>query len=127
MKDRTDPEYIGPGVWVSIHIESSEARDKESQEMFCKNIRKICQNFPCLECSKHCKEYINNNPPEKFMGIKMKVDGKNEMIGLSVWSWNFHNTVNVRLGKKLMDWETYYGIYIKNNKECSKKCSLTKQ
>jgi len=123
--DRSDPNYVGPGVWVSIHIESSSARNKQSQESFCANVREICDKFPCLNCSEHCKSYIKNNPPEKFIGIKMLIDGKYEEIGVSIWSWTFHNSVNLRLGKPCLDWDTYQGMYIKTEKVCSEKCSLS--
>lgn len=106
-------------------MESSSAKCKNTQKFFCDNIREICAKFPCLNCSKHCKEYIHDNPPEKFIGIKMIIDEKQEELGLSIWSWTFHNSVNLRLGKPFMDWETYYGIYIKNNVNCSEKCNLS--
>lgn len=126
MKDISDPTYLGPGKWHSMHIEATNATDDESQKVFCKNVRITCETFPCNKCKGHCENYIKNNPPEKFIGVKIEVDGVMQNLGLSIWSWTFHNCVNYRLKKKIMDWDTYFGMYIKTSQNCSTSCSLVK-
>lgn len=123
-KDITDPNYLGPGKWHSMHIEATNANDMESKKVFCKNVRVTCDTFPCKKCVMHCQKYIKNNPPEKFIDVKIEIDGKLECLGLSIWSWTFHNCVNFRLGKPMMDWNTYYAMYIKTESNCTHSCSL---
>lgn len=35
------------------------------------------------------------------------------------YTWNFHNAVNVRLGKITMDWETYTKVYKVEGYKCA--------
>ena len=125
-KDITDPNYLGPGKWHTMHIEASNAYDFESQKIFCKNVRITCKTFPCHKCVMHCTKYIDKNPPEKFINVNIEVDGIKKPLGLSIWSWTFHNCVNFRLGKKMMDWNTYFTMYIKPESSCSHNCSIIK-
>lgn len=124
FKDNSDPKYIGPGYWDYIHRFSFNAKTIDKQKQMAVTIREICNNFPCKTCSGHCKEYIEKHPPEDFIGLKMEIYGKTEMLGMFVWSWKFHNTVNIRLNKPLMSWETAYNLYSYGNTlACGKNCA----
>jgi hypothetical protein len=47
----------------------------------------------------------------------------NEDVGMFKWSFNFHNAVNQRLNKPIMDWSTAYNLYSKAVVTyCTKTC-----
>lgn len=118
-KDSTDPKYIGPGVWNTIHKQAYLAQTPSKQQQFIIFMKDTCYNFPCKVCRGHCTEYIKNNPLENYLGST--VDGK--LLGLFVWSWKFHNTVNARLKKPIMSWETAVTLYSESDdKVCSLSC-----
>lgn len=123
FKDRTDPTYVGPGTWDLMHKKAFKVWSKQAQEDFCEFVRQICYDFNCSVCRGHCTEYIEKNPPEEYIGVKVMVDGKALPLALFAWTWKFHNAVNSRLGKPLMSWDTAYSIYSTNEiKACSSKC-----
>jgi hypothetical protein len=118
-KDSTDPKYIGPGVWNTIHRQAYGANTPSKQQQFIIFMKDTCYNFPCTVCRGHCTEYIKNNPLEVYIGST--VDDK--PLGLFIWSWKFHNAVNARLKKPIMSWNTAITLYSESNdKVCSLSC-----
>ena len=69
-------------------IDTPEMRIQEQKESAIKFFSSIGHLIPCTHCSQHCLEYTHRNPPN--------VDNKQSLID---WVYNFHNEVNVRLGK----------------------------
>lgn len=125
FKDHTDPEYVGPGAWNTIHRMAFSAKTKEQQTIFIQSMNDICSGFPCLNCRYHCSEYIRNHPMEEYVNMSVDVNGEKLPLGLFLWSWKFHNAVNARLKKPIMDWNTAYNIYSDNdNLVCNKNCSV---
>jgi hypothetical protein len=82
----TDPSITGPGIWVKLHIDSSQAKTSEEKEHVIWGIRATQKKFPCGKCRIHMGEYLERNPPEKTL------DGDPE--SLFRWVWSFHNLVN---------------------------------
>jgi hypothetical protein len=122
----TNPKYIGPGVWLLIHQKAALIKNKKDQLDYIMFIKDICENFPCKFCRGHCKEYIEEHPLEDYIDVYIKENKIKQYIGLFIWSWKFHNAVNERLRKPLMDWDTAYAIYVQqdeNKKVCSKSCT----
>jgi len=124
FKDHTDPEYVGPGTWNSIHRLAFKARTKHLQQNFVETMKEICQSFPCVNCQYHCSEYIKNHPIEEFVDISIDINDEKLPLGLFVWSWKFHNSVNARLKKPLMSWDTAYNLYSDDSHlVCSETCN----
>ena len=122
-KDHTDPKYIGPGTWNVIHRYAFKSRTHERQLAFIEFMKDVCQGFPCTICKTHCTEYIKNHPMEEYLDILVDINGEKIAIGLFVWSWKFHNAVNVRIKKPVMSWNTAYNIYSEVEPlVCSKNC-----
>ena len=122
-KDNTDPKYIGPGTWSAIHKYAYKARTHERQLAFIEFMKDICYGFPCAVCKTHCTEYIKNHPMEDFLDIFVDINGEKIMLGMFVWSWKFHNTVNVRIKNPIMSWDTAYNLYSDIEPlVCSKNC-----
>jgi hypothetical protein len=121
FKDNTDPAYVGPGIWFRLHSKSFQANTSNLQIEMIKDIRDTCNNFPCHVCREHAQKYIKDHPPEEYLDVH--VDGMN--IGIFVWMWIFHNSVNARINKPIMSWDTAFDLYnITEEKKgmCSKSC-----
>ena len=71
-------------------------------------IIKICNELPCPDCLQHAKEYLYKNPIENITTREELVNHLN----------NFHNEVNMRLGKPIVsidDSNKLYSRAITNN------------
>jgi Erv1 / Alr family len=97
-----DPSYYGPGIWLLIHQLAYEANTVDLQKEAAEKIKNIITNFRCKICREHGKEYLALFEIKDSIGKYMKRHGKNQMLGLFVWTWMFHNHVNGRIGKKQM-------------------------
>ena len=95
-----DPSVVGPDIWKEIHNLAIDVVDQKSEEIFTKYIEDISNNFPCGMCKKHINKYIKSHP---FPG---------EYTKYFKWSWIFHNTVNVRIGKNYIPWNKVLSIYL---------------
>jgi hypothetical protein len=112
----SDPKVFGPGLWFSIHTSAL----KINQENFLSWIRIIVSSIPCLRCRNHATEYINENPPDVFKDVRD--ENTKDLIGMFKWAWKFHNDVNLRLKKPLMDYNTVYRMYTDESVMCSEEC-----
>ena len=122
-KDHTDPKYIGPGTWNLIHRHAFKARTHDQQIIFIDYMKETCYGFPCTICMGHCTEYIKNHPMEEYLDVLVESNGEKVSLGLFVWSWKFHNAVNARINKPLMNWNTAYNLYSESESlVCSKNC-----
>lgn len=124
-KDHTDPAYIGPGTWNVIHRYAFKAVTPATQKSFIEFMKEVCYTFPCINCRYHCTEYLKIHPIEEYLDVMVTItDGKDKNLGVFIWTWIFHNAVNARLGKAIMNWNTVYSIY--SNSEpgvCSQTCT----
>ena len=116
--NNNDPKRIGPGVWYTLQTQAKSAMTDIEKTIFIKNFRKLIEEFPCLDCRGHAIKYIQANPPEDFWTVIY--DGKD--VGLSKYISMFHNSVNQRLGKPILSWETVYSMYYDNIEVCSHTC-----
>ena len=100
----------GPGEWHSIHITAAWADTPEKFRFFCMWIRNQIENLPCSDCITHARAYMLANPPEKAEDA-------------FIWSWRFHNSVNRRLGKPEMEYNTAKQLYLEGGvKTCKQGC-----
>jgi len=126
FKDATDPKYIGPGTWNVSHRRAFFARTHEEQINFIDFMKNICYRFPCVVCKGHCTEYIKNHPMEEYLDILVEINGEKLPMGMFIWTWKFHNAVNIRTKKPVMSWDTAYNLYSETETlVCSKNCLAT--
>jgi len=90
-----DPKKIGPGFWSSWHIRTLNYTSKNDQNINKLIIERDIKQFPCMECRGHALEYLVNHPFPKNQST----------YSLFKWTVDFHNTVNLRLGKDAIDFE----------------------
>ena len=111
MKEDPAVKY-GPGAWFTLRRRAYRATTPELEDAFCRDMRDVCENFPCTTCSSHCKEYMEKNPPESYKGRPR---------GMFIWLWSFQNVVNVRLGKPTVDFETAWSAQ-EHPEKCEENC-----
>lgn len=120
----TDPKYIGPGVWYNTHLTAYEATDDRKIDEFMDHMYLLADKFACKKCRKHIRQYIETHPLEDLRNLRND-DGRR--IGMFKWAWLFHNAVNTRIHKPLVDWETAWAMYDEEIEVCSKNCDDTDQ
>lgn len=92
----SNPKKIGPGVWGNWHTLTLKHTSIEEKKILMTVIRWTIETFPCLECRGHAMDYLADNP---FPVLSKNGDE------LFIWTVDFHNTVNDRLGKEYIDVE----------------------
>ena len=103
----SDPSKFS-GIWFCIHIVAKRCKTPEDAEDFIKFMNIIADTLPCVECRSECKEYMEAHRLEYFKDV---TDKYGNFTGIFKWSWMFHNSVNLRLGKPIMDIDTAYDMY----------------
>lgn len=128
-----DPNSFGPGKWNIIHDQARRAVTDNRMKRFSKFVKEIAEDLKCQECHIHATNYISNNPIDKYFSIVED----NVYVGCFYWSWEFHNTVNVRLRgkgdtrKRIISWEEVKLFFpLKDEADptiCNGDCGKTKQ
>lgn len=121
--DNTDPKVIGPGIWNITHRLAINATTLEKQKEFINFMNENCASFPCLVCRGHFKAYMENNPLSEQLDKEVDIDGVRGKYGMFIWTWMFHNAVNKRLEKNIMDLRTAFNLYNNRSLTCSKECT----
>jgi hypothetical protein len=80
-------------LWHQIHSKASSISTPQQHRDYCIWIRNIGNNIECNICKTHMLQYLQTNPPENAQN-------------LFIWAWDFHNDVNQRLGKPIVDYAT---------------------
>lgn len=94
------PAIWGSEFWSVIHLvaftypEVPSKKKKKSVQLLFEN---LCPNLPCAGCSIHCIQYLSENPP--------KLSCRSDLID---WTIDFHNNVNKRTGKRVLDKKEAY-------------------
>lgn len=101
-------EIVGPGIWFTIHTQAIKATTDLLKRAFISNINILCDNFRCNNCRQHFREFIIKYPLENYWNIK---NNKKEDIGFFQWTWEFHNNVNIKLGKPTPSFGECYNYY----------------
>jgi hypothetical protein len=118
-----DITKIGPGIWFKIHTDGIAAITQSLKESFIVNINALCDGFKCKHCQPHFRKYINEHPIENYFNIKNK---KGIDIGIFQWTWEFHNAVNLRLGKHQPTLEESYEYFTNNTIGACTECGQNK-
>lgn len=92
-------ESIGRATWSLLHAvadrypsEFSEAYTREFQSL----LSALSVIYPCDACREHIQSYLKEHPP--------RFENRAHAVR---WVFNFHNAVNVRLGKPKFTAEAY--------------------
>lgn len=91
--------YYGPGYWAAMHIDAYNANTYTEKVHAANCIVRMISTFPCKACREHGITYAANNP---------LIHSINDCEELSLfrWVWKFHNSVNSKLGKPQISFDT---------------------
>jgi hypothetical protein len=117
-KKISNPASFGPGIWYCIHRMARDATTEEKKIKFQEFIENIIVNLPCSTCTEHAVKYYSTNPLDRYWSI----DENGTDIGLFRWAWQFHNTVNARLNKPLVSWDSAKMLFLQEDGICTTDC-----
>ncbi|KAJ5070751.1 fad-linked sulfhydryl oxidase alr [Anaeramoeba ignava] len=109
-------EELGHSTWNFLHTvaafypENPSEKDKEYAYAL---INSIAHLYPCVYCSNHLKNYIENNP----------LDLRSSKT-FSLWLCRLHNSVNKFLKKPLFNCSKVLERWKYGSKECQKATKL---
>ena len=98
----------GPATWTMLHCLVLKLKDDapiQTINSVKTIISNICDNLPCPYCSSHARSLLQKSNFNKIADI----------LSLRVFIFEFHNKVNERLKKPIMDYSTHLEKY-KNSK-----------
>jgi hypothetical protein len=108
------PTYVGPGIWFTMHTLAAMAKTPDEKKQAIGQIKYLQSKFPCEECKLHFGNYIETHPLENTL------NGNEDSLFL--WTFNFHNVVNFRLGKSQVSYEEAKNIFLNEMIFCSADC-----
>lgn len=100
-----DPRVFGPHLWFVIHMVANNYPKKptfEDQQLAKRFIESLPITIPCEHCASFARMWIISNEYES------KVHSR---IALQQYFWKFHNDVNIKIGKPILQWKDYFKIY----------------
>lgn len=110
-----DTKCILNGIWRCLHRSALRANTVERKNIFKEDLKDTFENLPCKKCQPHAISYLEHNRIEDYDGIT---------FGYFTWTWEFHNSVNKRIGKPQIDWQTAYSIHnYEIDSVCANGCS----
>ena len=113
-----NPKHIGPGYWANWHTNSLRTKTREKKAELARNIVTSIDSFPCAECRKDSISYLKKNP------LLPAVDD-NDPLSLFYWTVNFHNHVNNKLGREVLDLDKAREIWSGEGSFCTGNCGLS--
>jgi len=105
--------FWGPGAWAFLHSitfnypEYPSSTEQHIMQQFFHSLKNI---LPCEQCRTHFTQTI-----EQTMPIEPHLNSRD---ALTRWLVQFHNTVNKRLGKPIMPYETVKAKYQSMQGKC---------
>nr|QBK90229.1 MAG: Erv1/Alr family disulfide (thiol) oxidoreductase [Pithovirus LCPAC102] len=108
----------GKSFWQTMHIISYNFISEIDINSFIPLITSIISKMPCKKCIIEAKQYIFIN---NIKNITMKKIN-NKIITPFIWMCNFHNHVNIKLGKPTISWVLTYKKYNEIYESCNEGC-----
>lgn len=115
----SNPKYIGPGYWASWHLKALQATDKTRKEEVARSIVIDISNFPCKNCREDSIEYIKKYPI-------LPAVNSNEPLSVFKWTVNFHNYVNLKLNKSVLNWREAKEAW-EGESMCFENCGVSEE
>jgi len=95
----------GNATWYLLHTLVYKINDEGHIAELVKQIYQICDNLPCIECRNHAILLLSKN---NFKNINKKQE-------LILFMLEFHNAINVKLGKNKFTIEENNKLYSRGN------------
>lgn len=86
-------DAIGQSTWLLLHAlaDHFDSEDPAHEIQLTVLMTALATLYPCQDCRAHMSAYLNDHPP--------RFENRAHAVR---WMFNFHNSVNERLGKPLM-------------------------
>ena len=98
----------GPATWTLFHTLAEKIKDakfNETKSDLLTYIKRICFNLPCPDCAAHATQFISKLTPDQFANKQ----------NFKLFLFHFHNSVNVRTGKRPFTIEELNAKYVRAN------------
>ncbi len=124
-------EKDGPIYWKTIHMTALYTIEEGAIKYFTLMLTVMISTINCKICREFGLKYIADNPPYTFYK-KMKYNNTDLVKCIFVWSVNFHNAVNLKLHKSVINWRNAYSMYktgisVNNPNLCNIYIPITQQ
>lgn len=99
----TFKKKLGQSTWFYLHAMADHyplAPDADTVARMNNHIDAFARFYPCIECRKHMQQYLIDKP--------VMAESRLQLVR---WMFRFHNSVNTRLGKTLMQPDQYVSRY----------------
>jgi hypothetical protein len=98
----------GPATWTLFHTLAEKIQDdqfNDAKSDLLTFIKRICSNLPCPDCAAHATQYTSKLTPNHFTSKEQ----------FKLFLFHFHNSVNMRTGKRPYTLEELNAKYSRAN------------
>ena len=98
----------GPSTWTLFHTLAEKIKDEhfnDAKSELLNYIKRICANLPCPDCAAHAIQIISKLTPDQIASKQ----------NFKIFLMQFHNSVNIRTGKRLFTIEELNAKYSRAN------------
>lgn len=97
MSIEESPTVFGPGIWMLAHTITANCNLEKEYKNIISFTHITINNIPCSKCRNDSIKYLKENP--------LNLDIKDNESAFKWW-WRFHNYVNTKLSKNIMQYDT---------------------
>ena len=104
----TSKDTWGPATWTLFHTLAEKIQDNQFNDTksdLLTFIKRICSNLPCPDCAAHATQYTAKLTPNHFASKEQ----------FKLFLFHFHNSVNMRTGKRPFTLEELNAKYSRAN------------
>lgn len=98
----------GPATWTLFHTLAEKVKEENFNEVLPDMlimVKRICANLPCPDCSAHATQIMSKITHNQFVSKE----------SFKTFLFHFHNSVNVRTGKRPFTIEELNAKYVRAN------------
>ena len=109
------------GVWFVFHNSARHVKNDSDKHRLMETVYETVENFRCAICHNDALAYLASHPVDPYW---TRINEYGEDVGLFEYFWEFHNYVNRKLGKPILEWDEAYALYygeVSKCEECSRK------
>jgi hypothetical protein len=104
----TSKDTWGPATWNMFHTLAEKIKESDFNHLkteMLTYVKRICNSLPCPDCAAHATKIISKLTPEQFANKE----------NFKMFLFHFHNSVNIRTGKRPFTIEELNARYSRAN------------
>ena len=104
----TSKDTWGPATWTLFHTLAEKVKESDFNHLkmeMLTYVKRICHSLPCPDCAAHATKIISKLTPEQFATKE----------NFKMFLFHFHNSVNIRTGKRPFTIEELNARYSRAN------------